>query len=122
MKRFWFGLSLLLAFSLVLAACGGTGGSRLDAIKQAGVIKVGTSADYPPFEFVDASGNATGFDVELMNEIGKRLECGSNGWISLRQPDCPAVQEGKIDAAIAAFNYSEGAMGGGFLGRVLLPC
>lgn len=107
MKRVWFGLSLLLAFSLVLAACGGAGSSRLEAIKQAGVIKVGTSADYPPFEFVDASGNTTGFDVELMNEIGKRLGVRVE-WVDMPFDSLiAAVQEGKIDAAIAAFNYSE---------------
>lgn len=107
MKRFWLWLSLVLVVSLLLTACGGAGGSRLDAIKKAGVIKVGTSADYPPFEFVDASGNTTGFDVELMNEIGKRLGVNVE-WVDMPFDSLIAgVQEGKIDAAIAAFNYSE---------------
>ena len=71
------------------------------------MIKVGTSADYPPFEFVDGSGNKTGFDVDLMTEIAKRMG------VKLEWVDMPfdsliaAVQEGKIDASIAAFNYSE---------------
>jgi polar amino acid transport system substrate-binding protein len=79
----------------------------LDAVKQAGVIKVGTSADYPPFESVDANGNKVGFDVDLMTEIAKRLD------VKLEWVDMPfdsliaAVQEGKIDASISAFNYSE---------------
>jgi polar amino acid transport system substrate-binding protein len=107
MKRFWLWVSMFLVFSLLVTACGGTGGSRLDAIKKAGVIKVGTSADYPPFEFVDANGNTTGFDVELMNEIGKRLGVKVE-WVDMPFDSLiAAVQEGKIDAAIAAFNYSE---------------
>src|SRR5215208_1276217 len=108
MKRSVFLISLLVALSLLLSACGGaSAANHLEAIKQAGVIKVGTSADYPPFESVDANGNKVGFDIDLMTEIAKRLD------VKLEWVDMPfdsliaAVQEGKIDASISAFNYSE---------------
>ena len=108
MKRVVVFISLLVAISLVLAGCGAPkAANHLEAIKQAGVIKVGTSADYPPFESVDENGNKVGFDIELMTEIAKRLD------VKLEWVDMPfdsliaAVQEGKIDASISAFNYSE---------------
>lgn len=108
MKRIVVFVSLLAALSIVLAGCGpAKAANHLEAIKQAGVIKVGTSADYPPFESVDASGNKIGFDVDLMTEVAKRLG------VKLEWVDMPfdsliaAVQEGKIDASISAFNYSE---------------
>lgn len=108
MKRSVFLVSLLAALSLVLSACGGsTAANHFEAIKEAGVIKVGTSADYPPFESVDESGNKVGFDIELMTEIASRMG------VELEWVDMPfdsliaAVQEGKIDASISAFNYSE---------------
>lgn len=108
MKRSLFVISLLVVFSILLSACGGTSAANhLEAIKEAGVIKVGTSADYPPFESVDANGNKVGFDIDLMTEIAKRLD------VKLEWVDMPfdsliaAVQEGKIDASISAFNYSE---------------
>ena len=108
MKRFVLFVSLLVAVSLVLSGCGaGKAANHLEAVKQAGVIKVGTSADYPPFESVDESGNKVGFDIELMTEIAKRLG------VELEWVDMPfdsliaAVQEGKIDISISAFNYSE---------------
>jgi polar amino acid transport system substrate-binding protein len=108
MKRIVVFISLLVAISLVLAGCGSAKpANHFEAIKQAGVIKVGTSADYPPFESVDKNGNKVGFDVDLMTEIAKRLN------VKLEWVDMPfdsliaAVQEGKIDASISAFNYSE---------------
>src|SRR5512134_1590214 len=108
MKRVVVFVSLLVAISLILSGCGGgKAANHLEAIKDAGVIKVGTSADYPPFESVDESGNKVGFDIELMTEIAKRLG------VELEWVDMPfdsliaAVQEGKIDASISAFNYSE---------------
>jgi polar amino acid transport system substrate-binding protein len=109
MKRIVVFVSLLTAISLALAGCGAApkSANHLDAIQQAGVIKVGTSADYPPFESVDENGNKVGFDIELMTEIARRLD------VELEWVDMPfdsliaAVQEGKIDASISAFNYSE---------------
>ncbi|HMB24584.1 MAG: transporter substrate-binding domain-containing protein [Chloroflexota bacterium] len=108
MKRTLAVVSLLVAMSILLSACGGgAAANHLEAVKKAGVIKVGTSADYPPFESVDENGNKVGFDIELMTEVAKRLG------VKLEWVDMPfdsliaAVQEGKIDAAISAFNYSE---------------
>jgi len=63
------GLVALTAFvtpNLSLAA------DTLAAIKQKGVMTVGNSGSYPPFEFV-ADGKLTGFDVDLANELGRRM-------------------------------------------------
>jgi ABC-type amino acid transport substrate-binding protein len=40
---------------------------------EAGILKIGSDIPYPPFEDFDASGDAVGFDVDLMNEIARRL-------------------------------------------------
>jgi len=105
MKRL---LMLVLVLSLAIGVVGCKSSTdHLAAIKDAGKVVVGTSADYPPFEFVDEAGITTGFDVELMNEIGKRMG------VTVEWTDMPfdsliaAVQEGKIDMSIAAFNYDE---------------
>jgi len=105
MKRLIF-LVVVLTFALALVGCKPVT-NHLDDIKTAGKIIVGTSADYPPFEFVDEAGNITGFDVELMNEIGKRMG------VTVEWKDMPfdslvaSVQEEKLDMSIAAFNYDE---------------
>ena len=102
-------VTVLLALVILLtAACGpAKPANHLEAIKQAGVIKVGTSADYPPFESVDASGNKVGFDIELMAEIALRLGVKLE-WVDMPFDSLIAgVQEGKIDASISAFNYTD---------------
>ena len=113
MRRFvvWF-LALLMMVGLTVAAgCGGgeeaaTPGS-LAAVMEAGKIVVGTSADYPPFEFVDENGNYDGFDIALMAEIASRLG------VELEWKDMDfsiltsAVQQGKIDAIIACMTATE---------------
>jgi polar amino acid transport system substrate-binding protein len=56
---------------------------------------------------VDESGAFTGFDIDLMTEIAKRMG------VELEWTDMPfdsliaAVQEGKIDMSISCFNYTE---------------
>ena len=107
MKKVSLFLSFIFIGSLLLSACGGAAGSHLEAIQDAGVIKVGTSADYPPFEYVDDQGNKIGFDIELMAEIANRLGVELE-WVDMPFDSLIAgVQEGKIDASISAFNYTE---------------
>ncbi|ETP70115.1 amino acid ABC transporter substrate-binding protein [Planococcus glaciei CHR43] len=89
MKKFSLLLMLLLA-AIVLAACGGgsteedpttddatgSGGTEEDVlakVKEEGKLVVGTEGTYPPFTFHDDSGKLTGFDVEIAQEVGKRL-------------------------------------------------
>jgi L-cystine transport system substrate-binding protein len=95
MKKGWVVLSLLLALSMVLAACGSKnnnsqgaasasaspsagagaapGKSLLETIKASGKIRIGTEGTYAPFTFHDKNGKLTGFDVEIAQEVAKRL-------------------------------------------------
>ncbi len=80
--------------------------SQLDVVQERGTLIVGTSADYPPYESVDEAGNFVGFDMDLIREIGNRLG------VEVDIQDMPfdsliaALQEGKVDAVIAAMQYS----------------
>lgn len=98
---------VLLVAGLVLSACSSAPANHLEAIKKAGTIKVGTSADYPPFESVDQSGNKVGFDIDLMTEIAKQMGVKLE-WVDMPFDSLIAgVQQGKIDAVISSMNYSE---------------
>ena len=45
------------------------------------VFVVGFDAEYPPYGYVDESGNYVGFDLDLAEEVSKRL-----GWTLKKQP------------------------------------
>lgn len=45
----------------------------LETIKSEGKIRIGTEGTYAPFTFHDEKGTLTGFDVEIANEVAKRL-------------------------------------------------
>ncbi|WP_313638331.1 amino acid ABC transporter substrate-binding protein [Paenibacillus sp.] len=86
-------LTILLALTVVfVAACGnhsntdtsrnssaGTNGgtstakNSLEAVKASGKLRIGTEGTYAPFTYHDASGKLTGFDVEIAEEVAKRL-------------------------------------------------
>lgn len=47
---------------------------RQTPTKDESMIIVGTSADYPPYEFIDTATNTiVGFDIDVINEIAQRL-------------------------------------------------
>lgn len=63
-------LSLLLGSSLfapVFAA------DLLDEVKSNGTLKVGLEGTYPPFNYQDASGQLTGFEVDLAKALAEEL-------------------------------------------------
>ncbi|MCM3765825.1 amino acid ABC transporter substrate-binding protein [Neobacillus niacini] len=91
MKKLSLLFALLLSFMLVLAACGKDDEKKdekkennktaekadnkdlLAKVKDDGKILVGTEGTYAPFTFHDPSGKLTGFDVELAEEVAKRI-------------------------------------------------
>src|ERR1041385_8550120 len=65
---------VLVLMSLLLVSHGQEAGAQ-DALRQIrarGEIIIATDATYPPFEYKDKD-KLVGFDVDLGNEIGKRL-------------------------------------------------
>ncbi|MFP3125543.1 amino acid ABC transporter substrate-binding protein [Ectobacillus funiculus] len=70
---------LIVCLTLFLAACGtkkedtANNKTLYEQIKDKGEITIGTEGTYSPFTFHDASGNLTGFDIEVAQEVFKRL-------------------------------------------------
>jgi len=81
-------ISLLIGVLVISTGCSNNGAnngdvttsgdsiSKIDEIKAAGKIVLGTSADYPPYEFhkeVNGKDEIVGFDIEIAKEIAKSL-------------------------------------------------
>ncbi len=69
-------------------------------------ITFGTSADYPPFEFMDGD-VMTGFDIELAKLIGEELDIEVAFQDMKFSTILPSLQFGKIDAGISTITITE---------------
>lgn len=84
--------------------------SKLEQIKESGELVIGTSADYPPYEFhivKDGKDEIVGFDIAIAKEIAKDLgvelvieDMGFDGLL-------PALKSDKIDIIIAGMTPTE---------------
>lgn len=66
-------LTLLLVLSVLLGACALSDDRTWQQVTETGVLRVGTDASYPPFEYVEGDGRIVGFDADVVSEIGQRL-------------------------------------------------
>jgi len=102
----------IMALSL-LTACGSTQDqvsepqNKLEAIKSSGKLVVGTSADYPPYEFhmiIDGVDTIVGFDIE----IAKAIASGLGAELEIKDMAFDAVLAGvgtgMIDLGVAGIN------------------
>lgn len=67
---------LLASAALGLALLAGTAHAAtdlLDEVKQRGTLRVAVEGTYPPFNFRDAQGQLSGFDVEIATAIAAKL-------------------------------------------------
>lgn len=86
MKKFTH-VFLLLTLAIILTACGSakpndnakeaaspTTDAGTESITDKGVLLVGTEGMYAPFTFHDKDGKLTGYDVDVITEVAKRLD------------------------------------------------
>lgn len=99
---------LILAVSVITSVLMGgqpvQAATTIEQIQDKGTFVVGTSADYPPYEFhaqVDGSDQIIGMDISfaqaIADELGVELEVRDLGFDAL----LPALETGSVDAVIA---------------------
>lgn len=111
MKKLMLKLTLVLTMLAMFVPASLASAKTLEEIKEAGQLVVGTSADYPPFEWVIIDGNGdskiVGIDVDIAqlvaDEIGVELVMEDMPFDSL----IPSVISGRIDMTIAGMTYTE---------------
>ena len=110
-------LVLVLVMALSLVACGAKEEAAaesetptIDRIKEAGVLVVGTSADYPPYEFhteIDGKDTIVGFDIAIAqyfaDSLGVDMKVVDMNFDSL----LISLAEGEFDLVMAGLTPSE---------------
>lgn len=101
-------LLTMVILATTLAGCGGSGDgeptTKVEQIKAAGKMVLGTAGDYPPYEFhkeIDGKDEIVGFDIEIAKAIagsmGVELEIVDMKFDGL----LPALVTGDIDFIVA---------------------
>ena len=72
-------------------------------------IYVGTNAEFPPFEYLE-NGEITGFDMDLVHEIGKIVDADIKIVDMAFDGLLPALQMKKVDLVIAGMTANEERM------------
>lgn len=106
-------LSMVLAGSMLLTACGGgntqatedtgsdTQQSETAENTEGGVLRMGTNATFPPYEYVDENNEVAGIDADIAaaiaDKLGMELEITDMAFDSL----IPALQSDTIDIVLA---------------------
>lgn len=79
MKRFSYLVAAVVAFAMVVAACGGDDADTSEfGLVADGTLTVCSEIPYEPFEFEDDDGNYTGFDVDVITAIADELSLDIN--------------------------------------------
>lgn len=93
---------ILGIFMLFVISCG----NKVEDSKELKKLKIGTESTYPPFEY-KIDGKLVGFDVDLLEELGKAIgfevefiEQSFDGLI-------PALKAGKIDLIAAGLSATD---------------
>lgn len=114
-KKLMVAISVLFT-GMMLVACGNSddaveGSDKLAQIQEAGELIIGTSPDYPPFEFyvLDENGDRqiVGSDIKLAEaiaeEIGVELKITATDFDGV----IANIQTKSVDMGIAGFNYTK---------------
>jgi ABC-type amino acid transport substrate-binding protein len=97
--------AMAVAAAVLVAGCGdddggGGGGGNLNTITE-GELRVGSDIPYPPFEFGRAP-DYEGFDVDIVNEIAKRLDLEARFVKTPFDPIFRNLAQGRFDMVASA--------------------
>ena len=100
-------LSIILSITMLLSMGTVVFADGVDGPMQKAKIKVGISADFPPFEYYNENGELYGFDVDLMNYIGERIGFDIEFVNVSFDQLFSAVMDGEVACAISGIAITE---------------
>jgi len=99
----WLGAAAALALFASSAAWAQV--DTMASIKQKGKIVVGVKADYKPFGYTDPSGKIVGLEIDLANDVAKRLGVQIELVPVVAANRMEFLKQGRIDMMIATMAY-----------------
>ena len=100
----WLATALACS-ALALTACGGQSNNASAPADK--VYRVGSNAEFAPFESLDSAGKVEGFDVDLMNAMAKagnfKVEFKHQPWESL----FPSLNNGDVDIVMSGVTITK---------------
>lgn len=103
-------LMIVMIVQLLLVGCGTNDVNTLNGVKEKGQLVLGTSADYPPYEYhrmVDGEDTIVGFDIEIAKLMANALDV-ELVIVDMRFDGLLAsLQSGKVDIVIAGLTPTE---------------
>ena len=100
--------ALILALVLAIGCMTGCSSQQLtvESVQKAGKLVIGTSPDFPPFEFLSADGKVEGIEIEILqlicDELAVELEIKQMDFDSV----LPGVQTGKFNVGVSGISVT----------------
>ncbi|MGP4067570.1 transporter substrate-binding domain-containing protein [Halobacillus sp. B29] len=125
MKKYLFMLPLTIIMIFALAACGSSeeggetsgdseegpeesSGSNTDyGLVEEGKFTFASSGEFRPFSMTDASGEMSGFDIDVANAIAEELDLEPNPQKQKFASIVEGVKTGRFDAAVASHTITD---------------
>lgn len=98
-KKIGFILALVLVSLMLMGTASAGlfdflgGGNSTTTINNDSVFIVGFDAEFPPYGYINSSGNYTGFDLDLAKEV-----CNRNNWSFVAQPIDWDAKDAELDS------------------------
>ncbi len=98
----WFFRIILCAFLLCLGSCKKSCNKDVQ-----NVLRIGTNANFPPFESVDEKGQLVGFDIDMGHEIARELKKEAKFVEFDFDALILALKQGQIDMILSGLSITE---------------
>lgn len=109
-KRVMF-VVIMLVSALFIAGCGSESSSSSSSegmkLVEEGKFTFAASGEYAPFSVTDGSGKMTGFDIDVANEVAKRLGLEPSQKKFKFAGIVEGVKTGRFDAAVASHTITD---------------
>ncbi|MCR4401346.1 MAG: basic amino acid ABC transporter substrate-binding protein [Firmicutes bacterium] len=100
-------LALITAMMIVGGVAAAATDDSLAKVKAAGVLRIGVDDAFPPMEYRDEKGKLIGFDVDLADEIGRRIGVAIEWVPTAWDGVILALQSGKFDIILSSMTITE---------------